>query len=178
VFTTRTGHPIEPRNLVRSFHRIREGSGLPRIRLHDVRHTTATLLKKIGISARDAQLILGHSTVTITQEIYQHDDMDSRVDALERVEQLFMRSVGDVRCRQISPSDPTFVAQITSSISGRGDRTRTCDTRFWRSLELGAIGRATEVNLLSNARRWQWLVGCVAVKFTVKPEPSKPVSTG
>ena len=170
IFTTRTGQPIEPRNLVRSFHRIREKANLPRIRVHDVRHTAATLLKNLGIPARDAQLILGHSTVTITQEIYQHDDMESRIDALERVEQLFTPVESGERSRQKLPSEPNFVAHFTSLTFGRGDRTRTCDTRFWSSINSSVRDRATEVNRVMDERRRQWLVGLVAVNLAVRAE--------
>ena len=45
VFTTRTALPIEPRNFVRSFRRVCSQHGIRLIRVHDVRHTTATLLK-------------------------------------------------------------------------------------------------------------------------------------
>jgi integrase len=44
VFTTKTGRPIEPRNLVRSFTRICDDNGIRRIRLHALRHTAASLL--------------------------------------------------------------------------------------------------------------------------------------
>jgi integrase len=54
VFTTRTGQPVEPRNLVRSFERLIDGSGLRKIRLHDLRATVATLLKTLGVAQRDA----------------------------------------------------------------------------------------------------------------------------
>jgi integrase len=42
VFTTRTGRPVEPRNLVRSFTRICDHDSVRRIRLHAIRHTTAS----------------------------------------------------------------------------------------------------------------------------------------
>ena len=51
VFTTRTGQPVEPRNLVRSFHRLCESSGTRVIKLHHLRHTTATLLKNLRVPA-------------------------------------------------------------------------------------------------------------------------------
>ena len=91
IFTSRTGNPIEPRNLVRSFQLICKQGDIRIIRVHDTRHTTATLLKDLGVPVRDAQLILGHSTVSITQEIYQHDSLESRREALGRVEELLMR---------------------------------------------------------------------------------------
>ena len=85
IFTTRTGRPIEPRNLVRSFRRICDANGLRVIKLHHLRHTTATLLKNLGVPARDAQLILGHSRLAVTLEIYSHEDRQGHRDALGKI---------------------------------------------------------------------------------------------
>ena len=82
--TTRTGRPIEPRNLARSFHRICAASGLRTIQVHHLRHTTATLLKTLGVPARDAQLILGHSRLAITLEIHSHEEKGARRQALTK----------------------------------------------------------------------------------------------
>jgi integrase len=87
VFTTRTGRPVEPRNFVRSFRRICAASGIRAIKLHHLRHTTATLLKNLGVPARDAQLILGHSRLAVTQEIYTHEDQQAQHDALTKISQ-------------------------------------------------------------------------------------------
>jgi integrase len=88
VFTTRTGRPIEPRNLVRSFVRIRDGNGIRKIRLHSIRHTTASLLKDLRVPARDAQIILGHAHISTTQQIYTHVDATARRKALTRLNKL------------------------------------------------------------------------------------------
>jgi integrase len=85
VFTTRTGRPVEPRNLVRSFHRICVTNGIRVIKVHHLRHTTATLLKNLGVPARDAQLILGHSRLAVTQEIYTHEDRQAQHNALAKI---------------------------------------------------------------------------------------------
>jgi integrase len=85
IFTTKTGRPIEPRNLTRSFHRICRANGVRPIKLHHLRHTTATLLKNLGVPARDVQLILGHSRLAVTQEIYTHEDLQAQHDALVRL---------------------------------------------------------------------------------------------
>ena len=85
VFTTRTGRPIEPRNLVRSFRRICTAHELRPIKVHHLRHTTATLLKNLRLPARDAQLILGHSRLAVTLEIYTHEDRQAQHDALGKV---------------------------------------------------------------------------------------------
>jgi integrase len=59
--------------------------GLRRIKVHHLRHTTATLLKNLGVPARDAQLILGHSRLAVTLEIYTHEDRQAQRDALGRI---------------------------------------------------------------------------------------------
>jgi integrase len=87
VFTTRTGRPVEPRNNSRSFDRIVASVDLPKITFHDLRRTAATLLKDLGVPARDAQMILGHSTVTVTLGIYSEVFDTEIASALDRVNQ-------------------------------------------------------------------------------------------
>ena len=53
--------------------------------MHHVRHTTATLLKNLHLPARDAQLILGHSRLAVTLEIYTHEDRQAKRDALRQI---------------------------------------------------------------------------------------------
>ena len=88
MFTTKTGRPVEPRNLVRSFMRICEDNSIRRIRVHAVRHTTASLLKDLGVPARDAQIILGHAHVTTTRQVYTHVDEAARRDAVTKLNKL------------------------------------------------------------------------------------------
>jgi len=173
VLTTRTGNPIEPRNFVRSFHRICEQNNIRVIKVHHVRHTAATMLKNLGVPARDAQLILGHSQISITQEIYQHDDMGTRRQSLERVEELFAgvakytrALAGSSRCRQLLPSGRSMVDKITMIISGTPGKIRTCD-HLVRSLAQPSIAqRRQSVDCVLRGFRRQWLLGLVAVKFS------------
>jgi integrase len=88
VFTTKTGRPVEPRNLVRSFMRICETSNVRLIRVHALRHTTASLLKDLKVPARDAQIILGHAHITTTQQIYTHVDEVARRAPLTKLNKL------------------------------------------------------------------------------------------
>jgi integrase len=87
--TSRTGRPIEPRNFVRSFRRICEQNDVRMITIHHVRHTVASLLKDLSVPARDAQIILGHSRLAVTLEIYTHADEQAQRDALTRLHDLF-----------------------------------------------------------------------------------------
>ena len=88
IFTTKTGRPVEPRNLVRSFARICDDNGIRRIRVHALRHTTASLLKKLAVPPRDAQVILGHAHISTTQQIYTHVDEVAKRDAITRLNKL------------------------------------------------------------------------------------------
>ena len=63
VFTTTIGTPIEPRNLNRSFDALCRKAGVPKIRLHDLRHTCATILRAQGVDLRMIMEILGHSAL-------------------------------------------------------------------------------------------------------------------
>lgn len=85
VFTTKTGRPIEPRNLARAFERIAASAGLRRIRLHDLRHTTASLLKRLGVPPSNAKEILGHARISVTLEVYTHGDNASHREGLGKV---------------------------------------------------------------------------------------------
>jgi len=82
VFTTRSGLPVEPRNLVRSFRRICGDHEIRVITVHHLRHTTASLLKKLHVPPRDAQMILGHAQFSTTMQIYTHVDEEARNEAL------------------------------------------------------------------------------------------------
>ena len=72
VFTTLVGKPLDPRNVSRKFHRLLREAGLPSIRLHDLRHTAATLLLAQGVDPRTIMEILGHSQVSLTLNTYSH----------------------------------------------------------------------------------------------------------
>lgn len=91
VFTTRTGRPIEPRNLSRSFERIGQSAGLPRIRLHDARHGCASLLFAAGVQPRVVMEILGHSQIAVTMNIYTHVSEESRREAVGHMDRLLRR---------------------------------------------------------------------------------------
>ncbi|MGW1324542.1 tyrosine-type recombinase/integrase [Streptomyces antibioticus] len=91
VFTTRSGRPIEPRNLYRSFLRISESAGLPKVRLHDTRHGCASLLFAAGVAPRTVMEILGHSQIAVTMNVYTHVSDDDRREAMGHMDRLLKR---------------------------------------------------------------------------------------
>jgi site-specific recombinase XerD len=66
------GTPLIARNVVRSFHKILRGAGLPHHRFYDLRHSCASLLLEQGIPARTIMEILGHSQISLTLNTYSH----------------------------------------------------------------------------------------------------------
>lgn len=86
VFQTANNHPIEPNNFARSFHRICKANNIRRISVHHVRHTTATLLKDLGVPARDVQIILGHASPWTTTQVYTHYGQDIMREALQKLD--------------------------------------------------------------------------------------------
>ncbi len=64
------------------FQRIAKAAGLPRIRLHDVRHTVATLLLQRGIAPVVVAGILGHSPAVLLTT-YAHALPDAKRDAVD-----------------------------------------------------------------------------------------------
>src|SRR5438552_3250579 len=68
VFTSGIGTPLDARGVIRNFHRILKGAGLPRIRFHDLRHSAATLLLAQGVTPRYVSELLAHSSVSFTMQ--------------------------------------------------------------------------------------------------------------
>ena len=72
VFASSIGTPMEPRNVNRSFERLRHIAGLDWLHLHDLRHAFATFLLDQGEELRTVMELLGHSTIRITADTYGH----------------------------------------------------------------------------------------------------------
>lgn len=66
------GTPLSPPAVSVAFRRANDRSDLPRIRLHDLRHTHATLLLQAGEPVRTVSQRLGHASATITLGVYAH----------------------------------------------------------------------------------------------------------
>lgn len=68
-----TGEPVDVRNVNRRFDKLIERcEGLPRIRFHDMRHTHATLLLKMGVPVKVVAERLGHGSIEMTLNTYAH----------------------------------------------------------------------------------------------------------
>jgi integrase len=72
VFTDELGAPLHPEFFSSRFETLVDRAQLRRIRLHDTRHTAASLMLASGENVKVVAELLGHSSPTITQTIYQH----------------------------------------------------------------------------------------------------------
>jgi integrase len=73
VCSNSEGQPRKPRSVTHAFAReVARLPGIPRIRFHDLRHTHATQLLVAGVHPKIVQERLGHSTISITLDIYSH----------------------------------------------------------------------------------------------------------
>lgn len=92
VFTLPDGRPYHPERFSREFDRRVERHGIPRIRLHDLRHTWATLALQAGVPAKIVAERLGHASTRVTLDIYSHVTPTMGRDAAATVAGMIFRS--------------------------------------------------------------------------------------
>jgi len=88
VFTREDGRLLAPQVVSKTFRALARRAALPRIRLHDLRHTYATLALAAGVNPRVVSARLGHATVAFTLDIYSHVLPQADRDAAERIADL------------------------------------------------------------------------------------------
>ena len=75
--------------LNRALTKVLKANGLRHIRLHDLRHSTASYLNKLGFTPKEIQIWLGHSDISTTMNIYTHIDIGMKVGIAEKINTLF-----------------------------------------------------------------------------------------
>ncbi|MFC1971871.1 tyrosine-type recombinase/integrase [Chloroflexota bacterium] len=123
IFLRADGTLPDPRYVSKVFRRIVEQAGLPPIRLHDLRHTCATLLRKHGRSIEEISQVLGHASEVVTATVYNHWKGNSRAvaDTMDSI----LEEAGKNR------DEKAFVRKTLEEGDGvecRPYRSRTCDT--------------------------------------------------
>jgi len=91
VIRQEDGSPMRPDSMTRKWIRFLEKNDLPRIRLHDLRHSNATALIKAGVNPRVVQERLGHSDVNITLNTYTHVLPEMDMDAAEKLDSIMLK---------------------------------------------------------------------------------------
>lgn len=92
VFTTEAGTPIRPASLTKCFKSAAAEAGLPKMRLHDLRHTVVTYLLEAGQSPKTVQEFVGHTDARFTLKQYAHVMEESKRQSSKVMNNLFFTS--------------------------------------------------------------------------------------
>lgn len=115
VFTWLDGSPIHPLRFSRWFEQHARRAGLPRIRLHDLRHSYASAALAAGVPAKVISERLGHATIAVTMDIYSHVLPGLDREAADTVARLILGGGGGV-------SEASVNKPLASGHTGEGDQ--------------------------------------------------------
>jgi integrase len=93
VFTKPDGTPMDPARVTRAFAAVMKKAGISGVRLHDLRHTHASLMLIAGVHAKVVSERMGHANIGITMDTYSHVLPGLQEDAADK----FAEVVRDAR---------------------------------------------------------------------------------
>lgn len=85
VFCRENGTLLHPNEITHTFSRLVAQAGLPKIRLHDVRHSAVTAMLRSGVPVKVVAERVGHASTSFTQDVYASVLPDMQRDAAERL---------------------------------------------------------------------------------------------
>ena len=89
IFCRADGSPLDPGNVTHHFQVLLKRAGLKKVRVHDLRHTAASLHLARGENPKVVQEMLGHSTIAVTMDIYSHVTPAIHAAAASKMQALF-----------------------------------------------------------------------------------------
>ena len=98
MFCQLDGSPLLPRSVSQAWRRLVRQAGFPGIRLHDARHTHATLMLEQGVNWKIISERLGHGSVAMTLDLYAHASPGLQKSAAEGFDKVLdkQRDVGEI----------------------------------------------------------------------------------
>lgn len=94
VFTREDGRWLRPDWVSHEFQRMISVAGVPALRLHDLRHTSASLALAAGVPMKVVSARLGHSSLAITADLYTHVSPAVADEAADRIGSLVADEIG------------------------------------------------------------------------------------
>ncbi|WP_462167046.1 tyrosine-type recombinase/integrase [Frankia sp. AiPs1] len=120
VFTTAVGRRIDPRNVNRRWDAVCERAQVGHTRVHDIRHTAATMFFRAGVDLNEIRALLRHTRLATTADIY--------VAFLEDVRRGTASSLHDILTRLQNPAETTE----SDDLAGRCLRCPAVLPRQWQ----------------------------------------------
>jgi integrase len=102
VFIGLNGKPLNPDTVTHAFARVISRAGLKSIRMHDLRHTHATLMLMAGIHPKIVSERLGHASISVTLDIYSHVLPGLQEAAAEKFDRIFEDNSGNFKDSNVS----------------------------------------------------------------------------
>ena len=82
---------MDDSHLLKRFKVLLAQAGLPVVRLHDLRHSAATLLLAAGVNVKVVQELLGHSSISVTLGMYGHVLPNMQREVKDKMDDMFGR---------------------------------------------------------------------------------------
>ena len=112
IFAQANGRPIDKRTDYDDWARLLQQAGVRHVRLHDGRHTAATLLLSENVHPRVVMELLGHSQMRTTMDIYSHVMPALAREAADRMSALLLPGKGG----QLQPETTQAVLQMKNGL--------------------------------------------------------------
>lgn len=126
VFARESGAPLRPEWVLDRFHALAEQAGLPRVRLHDLRHLAATLMITSGVPLALVSKTLRHSKVGITADLYAHLTREASLAAADSLGAVLDAAAADHAARTATTLRPhdgdrgPSVTDVGTVLTGEG----------------------------------------------------------
>lgn len=105
LFCKKDGSPMTPRDMRQKFNVILNNANLTKITLHGLRHTYTALQIQAGTDPKSLQILLGHSNVKTTLDIYAHITGDKRRETISQFDKMLKRLDGGAKAGRVIKSE-------------------------------------------------------------------------
>ncbi|WP_411679590.1 tyrosine-type recombinase/integrase [Clostridium thailandense] len=89
VFANELGELLQISTIQKSYNKLLKDCGIPHKKFHALRHTYATRLFERDVPLKTVQILMGHSNIKITADVYTHVLPKEKIDAVEKLNGLF-----------------------------------------------------------------------------------------
>ncbi|MET9252081.1 site-specific integrase [Nonomuraea sp. NPDC003709] len=136
MFTRENGGAVDPDYLTHRFHKLALASGLPPVRLHDLRHGAATLSLAAGADLRVVQGMLGHASIVLTADTYTSVPPQLYHDSARATAQLVLQAARKTT-RKVNKRARSYVTHMCLTVTH--DQTTRLQNRG--KPQVGVVGR-------------------------------------